>query len=434
MSIAVLTAIGDTAREASFVAALEQRDLGVRVVRRCIDLADLLAAAAAGTAQAVVLSADLRRLDRDALTRLAVAGVAVVGLVSSGDEAAVHRLRQLGLAQVLPDVSSPEEITAAVEAAVESGPIAAISAAGLDFGDPARALTLRPSGPEPAAALEPGAGLVVAVWGPAGAPGRSTIAVGVASELAEQGTSALLVDADTYGGVLAQLLGVLDEAPGLAAACRAANTGVLDVPALASLARQVAPRLRVLTGISRADRWPEIRPAALDVVLAAARGLAAVTVVDCGFSLEQDEELVYDVAAPRRNGATTTAVQAADVVLAVASADPVGLQRLVRGLAELRELVPGAVVRVVVNRVRRGPTGPGDPAAQIVAALDRYAGVKGPAFVPYDRAGCDASLAAGRTLAEVAPDSGARVALRALAASLVGAEPPVPKRRPLARR
>lgn len=432
MSIAVLTAIADTAREASFAAALERRDLGVRVVRRCIDLADLLAAAAAGTAQAVVLSADLRRLDRDALTRLALAGVAVVGLVNPGDEDAERRLRQLGLAHVLPADSPAEQITAAVAAAVESGPITAISAAGL--GDPAAALPLTAPAADRGSDVEPGSGLVVAVWGPAGAPGRSTVAAALASELADLGQSALLVDADTYGGVQAQLLGLLDEAPGLAAACRAANSGALDTPALAALARLVTPRLRVLTGISRADRWPEIRPAALDVVLAGARSLSAVTVVDCGFALEQDEELVYDVAAPRRNGATTAALQAADVVVVVAAADPVGLQRLVRGLAELRELVPGSSLRVVVNQVRRGPTGPGDPQREIAAALARYAGVGDPVFVPYDREGLDAALAAGRTLAEVAPSSPARAALRALAASLVGAELPAGKRRLLARR
>jgi MinD-like ATPase involved in chromosome partitioning or flagellar assembly len=246
----------------------------------------------------------------------------------------------------------------------------------------------------------------------------------VATELADLGSSTLLVDADSYGGVIAQLLGLLDEAPGLAAACRAANAGALDVPALASLARGLSPTLRVLTGISRADRWPELRPAALEVVLAAARSLSAVTVVDCGFSLEQDEELVYDVAAPRRNGATTAALEAADVVLAVGSADPVGLQRLVRGLSDLRDLVPGAEVRVVINRVRRGPTGPGQPEPEIAAALERYAGVLNPWFVPLDIAGLDSALAAGRSLVEVAPDSSARHALRGLAASLVGVSLP----------
>jgi MinD-like ATPase involved in chromosome partitioning or flagellar assembly len=428
MTIGVLTAIGDTGREAALVASLERRDLGVRVVRRCIDLPDLLAAAAAGSAQAVVLSADLRRLDRDALTRLAVAGVAVVGLVSPGDEDAERRLRQLGLVHVLPADAPPEQVSAAVLAAVEAGPIGAVSSAMPGFGDPGAAVPLAAAAAAEPPAVEPGVGRVVAVWGPAGAPGRTTTAIGIATEAAELGTRALLVDADTYGGVVAQLLGLLDEAPGLAAACRAANAGALDVASLAGFARALSPRLSVLTGISRADRWPELRPAALEVVLTAARSLAELTVVDCGFSLEQDEELVYDVAAPRRNGATTTALEAADVVLAVGSADPVGLQRLVRGLADLRELVPGADVRVVVNRLRRGPTGPGQPEQEIATALERYAGVERPWFVPFDLAATDAALAAGRALGEVAPDSVARAAHRAIAADLSG-RPAAPGRR-----
>ena len=46
-----------------------------------------------------------------------------------------------------------------------------------------------------------------------------------------------------------------------------ANAGTLDLPALAALARSVAPELRVLSGIARADRWPELRPAAVENVL-----------------------------------------------------------------------------------------------------------------------------------------------------------------------
>ena len=64
---------------------------------------------------------------------------------------------------------------------------------------------------------------------PTGAPGRTTVAVGVATELAAAGTPTLLADADVYGGVVAQVLGFLDEAPGLAAAARLANNGQLDV-------------------------------------------------------------------------------------------------------------------------------------------------------------------------------------------------------------
>jgi Flp pilus assembly CpaE family ATPase len=156
-------------------------------------------------------------------------------------------------------------------------------------------------------------------------------------------------------------------------------------------------------------------------------------VVDCGFCLEQDEELAYDTAAPRRNGATLTFLEAADTVLAVGSADPVGLQRLVRGLGELKEATPGVVPQVVVNRLR--PTGvPGDAEQEIRAALQRYAGVDSVAFVPLDVAGVDGALGAGRTLAESAPGSPARLALADLAAGLAGVPLPHRKRGLLRRR
>ena len=101
---------------------------------------------------------------------------------------------------------------------------------------------------------------MVAVWGPTGAPGRTSVALGIAGELAELGFPTMLIDADVYGGVVAQLLGLLDEAPGLAAACRLANNGTLDLPGLAELAVQVRPGLRVLTGIARAERWLRFHP------------------------------------------------------------------------------------------------------------------------------------------------------------------------------
>ncbi|MGZ4445010.1 MAG: hypothetical protein ACXVXC_17740 [Nocardioidaceae bacterium] len=256
--------------------------------------------------------------------------------------------------------------------------------------------------------------------------------MGVASELARLGLPTLLADADVYGGVVAQVLGFLDEAPGLAAAARLANNGQLDLAALAQAAPLAAPGLRVLTGISRAVRWPELRPSALEQVWVLARSLAAVTVVDCGFSLEQDEELTFDTAAPRRNGATISTLEQADVVLAVGAADPVGMQRLVRGLAELREVVPGVQPQVVLNRVRRGALG-GEPRTPLAEALGRYAGVRDVTFVPCDRDATDAALLQGRTLAEVAADSPARRALAELAAGLVGRPAPRRRRRGLRR-
>src|SRR5664280_1938063 len=168
-----------------------------------------------------------------------------------------------------------------------------------------------------------------------------------------------------------------------------------------------------------ADRWPELRPAAVETVLDVARRLARLIVVDCGFCLEQDEELAYDTTAPRRNGATLAVLQAADTVLAVGGADPISLHRLLRGLSELRETVPDVVPLVVVNRLRRVVVA-GDAQREIRAALERYAGVPDAAFLPQDQSALDAAVATGRTLAEAAPDSPLRAALIELAGMVSG--------------
>ena len=434
MRVPVLTAVSGSRWEAGLVQALERTDLGVTVVRRCVDIADLLATAATGTARAVLVSSDLRRLDRDALSRLAVAGVAVVGLVSVDDEEAERRLRQLGILHVLPADSDPETISAAVIEAV------ATSSAPPVAGSPLDTRTALPDlGEPPEQDLSwldqplPGSGRVIAVWGPTGAPGRTTVAVGLAAELAALGEGTTLVDADVYGGAVAQTLGLLDESPGLAAAARLANNGSLDLLGLAELARRLTPTLRVLTGVARAERWPELRPTAIEAVLAMLRQLTPVTVVDCGFCLEQDEELAYDQSAARRNGATLAVLGTADTVVAVGAADPVSLQRLVRGLAELSAVVPGVAPTVVINRVRSGLM-PGDPQAEVGLALERYAGISPAAYIPDDRASLDQAMSIGRSLVEIAPGSPARQAIHGLARSLLGREPAAAKRSLLSRR
>jgi MinD-like ATPase involved in chromosome partitioning or flagellar assembly len=188
------------------------------------------------------------------------------------------------------------------------------------------------------------------------------------------------------------------------------------------------PGVRVLTGLPLASRWTELRPAALTAALAAARQVADLVVVDCGFCLESDEELSFDSLAPRRNGATLTVLDAADVLVVVGAADPVGMQRLVRGLADLRDAEISAPQWVVLNKVRRTVV-PGDPRAEVTRALQLLAGREPAALLPYDRDAADAALAGGRTLAEVRPSSPLRRAARALAAALAGQPVATPRRR-----
>lgn len=273
---------------------------------------------------------------------------------------------------------------------------------------------------------------MVAVWGPIGAPGRTTVAVSLAAECAAGGLRTLLIDADTYGASVAQHLGLLDDTPGLAAAARAAEQGGLDAPGLRRRAAQVTPRLHVLTGLPRADRWPEVRDAAMSTILDVARLIAEVVIVDCGFSLEADEELSYDTLAPRRNATTLTTLDTADHLLVVGAGDPVGLQRLVQGLAELAH-VPSPTPRVVVNKVRASAAGP-HPSRAIREVLGRFSGLDSVAMVPDDRDACDAAMLAGRSLMEHAPGSKARTAITEVARSILPDLAPSSRSRRSARR
>jgi MinD-like ATPase involved in chromosome partitioning or flagellar assembly len=425
MSIPVLLAVTGAPWEAEVVRQTE-RAPGLRVVRRCVDIADVMAAAASGQARAVVLADALPRLSADAVAALHARGIAVLALVDPSDNGTPFggedRLGRMGIERILPADVSPTELARAVTDAVETGPPVPTSS---HFAGGYIPLTAEQVANQPPPAFPPGAGRLIAVWGPTGAPGRTTLAVNLAYELAVKGIPTLLADADVYGGTVAQTLGMLDETSGLAAAARSAASGSLDQISLAGYSREMLKNLRVLTGLSRADRWTELRPASVEAIWSTARALAPCTIVDVGFCIETDEEISFDSLAPRRNGATVSTLEEADEVIVVGTADPVGLTRLIRAVHEIRAVVPSVTLRVVVNRIRSGALG-GSPVDAAADALARYANVEIAAHLPYDLNAVDAAVSHGRSLAEAAKSSKLRKAIQQLAARIAQELAPVP--------
>lgn len=455
MTPGLLTAV-DPRHEADLVAALEVARQ-VRVVRRCADVPELVSVAAAGAAELAVVSATFRGIDREVLRTLAGHGVRVIGMCERADEVGERSLRQWGISTIIHPDTAPEDLAGAL-VADGPDPVAASSRvgdpganapgsgawpAGADAqalagpgdgrseeprsrpptphdarpgGGPGSRGEDAPGGRDPNAVHEESPGRVLAVWGPLGSPGRTTLAIALAAELAADETNVLVIDADTWGASVGQVLGLIDEAPGLAAAARLSEQAALDALSLARIAPEVAPHLRVLTGLPRADRWPEARAAAVEDLLRVARLVAEVVIVDCGFAVEDDEELSYDTVAPRRNAATLTVLEAADHVLLVGAADPVGLQRLARASEDLatRSTAPRTVV---VNKVRKAVDGPG-PERAIAEVLGRFSGLTDLLFLPWSPAECDLALWEGRTLREVAPQSALVRELRSVLAQV----------------
>lgn len=370
----------DRALEDAVIGALVER--GHDLVARFSVGDDVPAVLGSLSPDVLVVSADTERLTRAVLAACDDAGVRLVALLDGESS------RRLSVSLGVYDVVS---VDAPIDDLDE-----------LVIGATSTARTVARSGG------------VVAVWGPSGAPGRTTVAITIAHELARSGATVALVDADTVGSSVAASLGMLDEAPGLAAACRLAGQDALTTDELERVARDHpvdVGRLAVLTGISRSSRWPELSADRMSRTLDLCRSWADHVVIDSGFSLEDDEELSSDLFAPRRNAATIASLRSADRIVAVGAADPVGVTRFIRAYSELREIVGEARIDTVMNRVRSSTIGVG-AGHQLVTTLRRFGGIEDAVLVPNDVRTADAAVLEARPMGEVSPRSPAVAEIR----------------------
>jgi len=381
---------------------------GHEVLLRCSGGDELAARLPQLPVELIIVAATPEHLTPGLVGAADVAGVRML-VVVEGEQQARHAQR-LG---VIDPVPGPADWTLLDEGASPVRPVAApLAAVAVD--DP------RLVAPGPAAPARR-AGTIVAVWGPHGSPGRTSLAIALAAEFAAVGRLTVLADADTHAASVAPSLGMLDESPGFAAACRLAGVDGFDEAQLERLA--VVPRasrhpFRVLTGIGRATRWPELTAGRVAGVLQTLRQCCEVVVVDVAAALERDESLTSDVSAPHRNAAALEVLHAADHVVAVAAADPVGIPRFLRGHAELLELVEPQRVRVVANKLRAAAIGI-NPGAQVRQTLARFGGIDRVHLVPWEPAAFDAAMLGARPLTDAAPRSAARLAVRELAEALL---------------
>ncbi|TXJ03993.1 MAG: tyrosine-protein kinase family protein [Aeromicrobium sp.] len=326
------------------------------LVRRCIDVADLLASSKTDHAHAVVLDPTLPGFDAGVADRLEGEGLALVSVGAAAPGLGVVSNIELGEIHALGDLLATIAVTA----------------------DPASPLTVD-EGPD----FNENLGQVTAVWGPVGAPGRSTLALSLAASHAKAGERTLLVDADVRGAAVAQMLAVLDDVSGVLASSRDVNLG--RSRDMSEHALRVKPSLDVLTGIPRPDVWHHVRPAALVRVLDQARARYDHVVVDCGWDLESDDPI-----SAARGDITQAVIEFADLTLGVGKPDPISITRLLRSVGEVS--VIATRLELVLNQIR-----PSTPWAegQISDMIFEVSGQRPMAFIPFDAEACDRALLTG---------------------------------------
>lgn len=389
-ALVVLICSGGAAWELPLVRGMQRRELGVVIARRCVDHGELVGTALRDRPRAVLVDASMAWVDRDLVVTLRRAGVEVFAVGNSE-----RPLAEIGVRCV--DADATAEAVAGALHRLEALASTSVASVAME-----RATT----------------GHVVAVWGGAGSPGRTTFAVQLAVEAAAGGTSTLLIDADVWAACVAQLLS-LNESPSIAQAARSAADG-WPSPLTESL--QAGPHgLQVLAGLARAELWPEIREEAWRAVLSMARTSFELVVVDIGASIEEDEELAFDRVPYRRNLVTTTTLDHADDIVLVTGADPVSLRRAVVAHRTLTERQTGGGVNtrtaagldIVLNRVPRA----GRRLQDCSRAVNEWMGSVPMAMLPEEPA-FDRTVWEGRPLRDVAPRSPWLRELRPLIAEL----------------
>jgi MinD-like ATPase involved in chromosome partitioning or flagellar assembly len=192
------------------------------------------------------------------------------------------------------------------------------------------------AGPGPASPL-------LVVGGTPGA-GRTEVALTLAHGLSASGVPILLVDADDVAPSLGQRLGAPIE-PNLRSAIDAVQHGIGSP---AACVRRIAPSLDLLCGVPNAALWAQVRAGEVLDVLRTVDDRYGSVVADVGSSLEE-----LDSGSRARFGTARTVVGAADALVGVGVATPVGVSRLLGWVAAARALNDDAPIHLAVNRARR---------------------------------------------------------------------------------
>ena len=128
----------------------------------------------------------------------------------------------------------------------------------------------------------------------------------------------------------------------------------------------ISERYFALTGLAHPRRWPELRPAALVRVIDQARSDFAYCVVDVGAAFG-----TTDSAAPSPSAPADAALTAADVIVSVCHADPLGVARFLSALPDLVEFSVPIVCVMTAGQQR-------DEARQLIREMASGLGISIP--------------------------------------------------------
>lgn len=224
-------------------------------------------------------------------------------------------------------------------------------------------------------------GIVVAVFGTSGAPGRTTTAVHVAAELRRHGSAAVL-DADVYAPSVAHSLGMAVDGSSVSALARMRGRGLLNSTLLHEAAYEGPGGIKVLTGLTSTHRWREASPTTMSAIVDACRRTWDYTVADvhasCGDPVDE-----YHRSVPHRDHVAAQVLGDADAVVVVVRGDVVGLHRFSETW-EWLDLIGAPQHRIVAVNCAQVERAGRTPEQALAAALTHEIPGQHISLIPYD--------------------------------------------------
>jgi MinD-like ATPase involved in chromosome partitioning or flagellar assembly len=274
----------------------------------------------------------------------------VIAVHAAGDHHAREALGRLGVDAAIPDSAAPEELVEAIVAlappsrADPDDPFAAIAR---ELGHELPGDAAPPPREQPAG--QPARGLVTVVLAASGGAGATEVALALAGALGGRRERTVLVDADEVAPSLAQRM-AQPLVPNLRNAVDALERSVGSLEeALVALSERDGG-FELLCGLANPRDWPDLRPDSVAEVVAELRRSHGQVLVNAGPRVEE-------VTAPgglARYGIARAMLLAADQLVVVAGATPIGLSRLLMWLGDHTGLAGSMPLHVVLNQAPAG--------------------------------------------------------------------------------
>lgn len=296
------------------------------IKRRCVDAIDLISSIQTNKSATIIISADFALLNLETIKHISQNNLKVIGVYLADDLDQFEKLKNLGI-KFTQGINFKD---------VESSALQLFN------------LIVTKKETTTSESTIPG---LISIWGNPGAPGRTSVAINTAYCLAKTNRPTLLIDLDAIAPSIASSLSLVSEIPGISSVIHDAMYGKLSKSNFDKNIFEVSKNLHVITGISNAKRWLELRTTGLIEVLKYASQNYAHIVCDLSSVLpDQIDKDKFDQGIFKRFDHVPKILELSNRIVYVMQANPLSLIRCNENLEVLKEFNP-LDPYIVLNRI-----------------------------------------------------------------------------------